>query len=206
MNRKRMKPSIGEIESALKRLERAVAGYRKNDYCLKLWSQFIRLRDGNRCVACHASKGLSAHHIVRKSLFSEARYQTGNGITLCNPWHSEPHKTFNAKPDLGLPMDAQRGEKLDLATELFHLLLYDARDRGMLRDDFYYLSEKILQKFKFAQGIDPRLQFPGGPVEQVYLIWRQTPRQMINALLGANGISLPNDFMQSSPLTIFYSE
>jgi hypothetical protein len=103
-------------------------------------------------------------------------------------------------------MDAQGGEKRDLATELFGLLLFDARDRGMLRDDFYNLTEQIIQKFKFAQGIDHSLVFPGGPIEQAYLVWKQTPRHVLKALLGANGISLPNDFIQSSPLTIFYSE
>ena len=76
----------------------------------------------------------------------------------------------------------------------------------MLRNDFYHLTELILQKFKVAQSIDPTLQFPGGPLEQAYLIWRQTPRSMLNALLEANGFSLPNDFIQLSPITIFFDE
>jgi hypothetical protein len=143
---------------------------------------------------------------MRKSLFSEGRYQTGNGITLCKKCHYEPHSAFNAKPDLDRPMDEQGGENLDLATALFRLLLFDAKDRGMLRDDFYYLTELILQKFKVAQGIDPMLEFPGGPVEQAYLIWRQTPRHMLNALLEANGFSLPDDFIQLGPATLFFDK
>jgi len=103
-------------------------------------------------------------------------------------------------------MDDQGGENLNLAMELFHLLLFDARDRGMLRDDFYYLTELMLQKFKVAQSIDPFLQFPGRPLEQAYLIWRQTPRKMVNALLEANGFSLPDDFIQRGPLTLFFEE
>ena len=76
----------------------------------------------------------------------------------------------------------------------------------MLRDDFYYLTDLILKKFKVAQSIDPFLEFPAGPLEQAYLIWRQTPRGMLNALLNANGFSLPNDFIQLGEATIFFED
>jgi hypothetical protein len=82
----------------------------------------------------------------------------------------------------------------------------DGNERGMLRDDFYYLTELILQKFKVAQSIDPFLEFPGGPLEQAYLIWRQTPRGMLNAILNANGYSLPDDFIQLGGVTLFFDE
>ena len=71
------------IDAALLRLENALAKNRSERYCFSLWSRFVRMRDGSKCVACHATSGLSAHHIFRKSFLREARLQTGNGITLC---------------------------------------------------------------------------------------------------------------------------
>src|SRR5690349_8596450 len=93
------------IEQGLSRLRRVVTTGRSLVTCLRLWSEFIRLRDGNRCVACHETKNLSAHHICRKSFFREARFLTGNGITLCRTCHKEVHAGFNGKPDMSLPMD-----------------------------------------------------------------------------------------------------
>jgi hypothetical protein len=100
-------------------------------------------------------------------------------------------------------MDAEGGEKIELLTALYKVLLTDARSRGALRDDFYYLSEQLLQKFKLFQSIDPMLPFPGTRLEQAYLIWRQTPRGMMQAILSANGFTLPPDFIQQGELTVF---
>jgi len=205
-HRKRRKLSWREqTMRAHRKLENAVLGGVSDQYRLRLWSAFIRARDGNRCVRCHSRKRkLSAHHILRKTFWDEGRYQTGNGITLCSKCHREAHKNFNGKPNLDLPMDAEGGENIDLMMEMYWLLLNDARDREILCDEFYFLSERILQSFKRAQTIEPTLQFPGGPLEQAYLIWRQTPRSMLKALLGANGIELPDDFIQLGGVTLFF--
>jgi hypothetical protein len=199
-----MPPLLAKTETALQKLHRATAGKKSIPYCLRLWSCFVRLRDGNRCVVCHTRYDLFAHHILRKSFLIEARFQTGNGITLCGSCHRDAHEHFNRKPDLGLPMDAQGGEKIDLLTELFGRLLSDAGERKLLRDDFYFLSDQVLQKFKMLQGFDCTTHFPGNRLEQALLIWRQCPRNTLKAILKANGFVLPEDFIQTSGITVFY--
>lgn len=188
---------IDEIELSQQKLVNAVMGERSDRYCRRLWSEFIRTRDGNRCVVCHGTKQLAAHHIVRKSFFPQARLQRGNGITLCADCHKRPHEGFNGKPNTQQPMDAEGGDNNDLITEYFGLLLNDATERGMLRDDFYFIHARVLQSFKELQGLKPHLKFPGTPLEEAYLIWRQTPPGLLNALLEANGLSRgPDDYIQ----------
>src|SRR5688500_18920342 len=112
-----MTPSIDEIEVAHNRLVNAVMRQRSERYCLRLWSEFIRIRDGRRCIVCHSINNLSAHHVLRKTFFAQARLQRGNGITLCEDCHREPHKVFNGRPDMRQPMDAEGGDDNDLVME-----------------------------------------------------------------------------------------
>jgi len=193
-----------KLERALQRLNDAIARGRSVPYCRSLWSQFVRLRDGGRCVVCHDDNGVAAHHIVRKSLLAEAHLQTGNGISLCRSCHKQPHEVFNRRPNLDLPMDAEGGEDIELLNEFFWRLLGDARERNLLRDDFYFLSDRALQTFKLAQGFDPGTPFPGMRLEQAYLIWRQTPRGVLNAILSTNGFALPSNFIQQGELTVWF--
>jgi len=154
---------------------------------------------------CHAKGDLFAHHILRKSLLVEARLQTGNGITLCRACHSEPHEGFNRRPNLALPMDAENGEKIELLTDCFDLLLSDARTRGTLRDDFYFLDDQVLAKCKMLQDFDPFTPVPGYRLEQAVLIWKQSPKNVRDAILKANGFLLPDNFLiPSGSAVIFY--
>lgn len=118
----------------------------------------------------------------------DARYETGNGITLCSRCHREAHAGFNGRPDLNQPMDAEGGEKIELMMDLYGTLMSDAAERGILRDDYYFLSDNVLGRFKMFQGYDPYTPFPGTRLEQAYSIWRQTPKGMRDAILQANGI------------------
>jgi len=195
---------VDAIEEALRRLKMAIEGGRSTKYCLALWSRFIRLRDGQRCVICYQDEGLSAHHIVRKSFMPEAQLQTGNGICLCGTCHKEPHQAFNRRPDLNLPMDTEGGEQIELLTAFYKALLIDARSRNVLRDDFYNFTDQLLQKFKLFQSIEPLLPFPGMRLEQAYLIWRQTSRGMLQAIFLANGFTLPHGCIQQGELTVFF--
>jgi hypothetical protein len=199
---------IAPMEVALQSLQRATLKGRGLDYCLRAWSSFIRLRDGNRCIVCHNRRGLAAHHIVRKSLMDEARLQTGNGITLCPQCHREPHQAFNRKPNLNLPMDAEGGEDIELLWSYFCILIDDARDRSLLhREDFYYFSDQLLMKFKLFQSLDYDLPIPGTRLEQAALIWRQTSRCTMNAILEANGFPpVPRDFIQTGPIAVMYDD
>ena len=84
-------------------------------------------------------------------------------------------------------MDAQGGEKIDILAELYGVLAENARRRGILRDDYYHVSEKILAIFKLLQNHDQFTVFPGCQLEQAYTIWRHAPRSMLNAVFEANG-------------------
>jgi hypothetical protein len=194
-------------ERALSNLQRAVSRGRSRTHCLRTWSHFIRIRDGEQCVVCGGCSELTAHHIVRKSFMEEARFQTGNGITLCKDCHREPHRVFNRRPNLQLPMDAQGGENIELLFSYYCTLADDATNRGLLhRDDFYFFGDQLLAKFRLFQSIEWDVSFPGTRLEQAALIWRQTPRCTMNALLEANGFPpVRPDFIQIGPVAVGYT-
>jgi hypothetical protein len=199
------------IEAALARLESAIACNSSRLRCLRLWSEFVRLRDGHRCVDCHSRERLSAHHICRKSLLAGAQFETGNGITLCRDCHKEAHGGFNGRPDLSLPVDSQGGEKLELMERFYSILLDDAVERGLLRDEFYFLGDNVLGTFKKIQGFNLSTMFPGSRLEQAYLILSECEEALRNAVAKANGFSagaealLPGGIMlcfDDSPATV----
>ncbi len=103
-------------------------------------------------------------------------------------------------------MDAEGGENIELMLSYFCTLIDDANNRSLLlREDFYHFTDQLLAKFKLFQSIDPGLRFPGTQLEQAALIWRQTPRAMLNAILRANGFSLPQDLIQIGPIAVGYT-
>lgn len=181
---------IVAIQAKLERLAQAIAFGLNRARCLRRWSEFVRERDGNRCVDCHSTRNLSAHHICRKVFLPEAEYQTGNGITLCRECHREVHAGFNRRPDLLEPMDAQGGEKLRYIERLYCILDQDAVERGLLRPGFYDLDEQVLAKFKLFQGFAADAPFPGPAVRQAYLIWAQTSLEVRRALAEKNGVPM----------------
>jgi hypothetical protein len=160
------------------------------------------MRDGARCVLCGDVEGISAHHICRKSFMVVAEFETGNGISLCRSCHREVHFGFNGRPDLTLPMDAQGGEKIDTMEDLYGRLLDDAGRQGLLCDEFYFLSDITLEKFKMFQGFEPDTLFEGCRLQQAYWIWRQCPRNAAAAILDANGCEMtPGPFGPGVTLT-----
>jgi hypothetical protein len=199
-------PDIGVIISKLERLQRAVAEGLSRNRCLLRWSEFIRERDGHRCVDCHSRNHLSAHHICRKSFLSASQFETGNGITLCSGCHREMHIGFNAKPNLSLPVDAQGGEKLSLMERLYSILTDDAVERGLMRDDFYFLSDELLASFKRMQGYDPATYFPGSRVEQAYLILAECEFGIRRAMVEAEGVPIPDRPLLPGGLYLVFPE
>jgi hypothetical protein len=195
--------SVANVEAALARLDAAVTGDASDQRCRRRWSEFIRIRDDNRCVDCHSRHRLSAHHICRKSFLPEAKYQTGNGITLCWDCHRQTHQGFNGRPDLSTPMDLQGGEKIRIIERLYCILADDAKERGRLQDDLYFLSDQVLAKFKLLQGFDWATPFPGSRVEQAYLIWAQAPLDRLG-IAEANGFPMINGpILPGSVLVVF---
>ena len=185
-------PDISAIEAKLIKLQAALSGDLPRERRLRRWSEFIRERDGHRCVDCHSRRRLSAHHICRKSFLAEPQFETGNGITLCSACHREVHRGFNARPDLSLPVDAQGGEKLAAMERLYSILTDDAVERGLMRDEFYFLSDELLASFKRMQGYDPATYFPGSRIEQAYLILAEGELGMRRAMAEANGVPMTN--------------
>jgi hypothetical protein len=122
-----------------------------------------------------------------------ARFDTGNGITLCNDCHREAHAGLNGLADLSLPMDAQGGEKIEIMERLYSILAADATERGILRDDFYFVSDDVLGRFKMFQGFGYFTPFPGFRLEQAFLIWAQMPQNLRRALLLAVGVEMANE-------------
>jgi hypothetical protein len=82
-------------------------------------------------------------------------------------------------------MDAEGGEKIDAMERLYAILAQDAKERGILRDDFYYLSDDVLARFKLFQGFDYDAPFPGTRLQQAFLIWSAPPQHMLRAEITA---------------------
>lgn len=152
---------------------------------LRRWSTVVRSRDGYKCVLCGSADSPSAHHICRKSFLDEARFLTGNGITLCGACHRRIHAGFNGKPDLSEPMDAQGGEKIETLAYLYAELAEHQR-RSVLPTSFFFLSASVLGKFRMFQSYDHYHPFEGPPVAQAAAIWAKAPASMIEALIRAS--------------------
>ena len=99
-------------------------------------------------------------------------------------------------------MDYQGGDNIDLIETFFDALVTDAKQRELLCDEYYFVSDSALRTFKRFQCINPDLEFPGYRIEQAHLIWRQTSRAVLRWLLEANGATLPPDLIQTGPFTI----
>lgn len=52
----------------------------------KLWSKKVKELAGQQCEICHETKGLSAHHIQPRKIYS-TRWFVPNGICLCKDCH-----------------------------------------------------------------------------------------------------------------------
>jgi hypothetical protein len=196
---------IEMISIKLGKLHAALAAGLSRERCLRLWSEFIRERDGHRCVDCHARRRLSAHHICRKSLLMAAEFETGNGITLCPSCHKEMHEGFNGRPNLGLPVDAQNGEKLHKMERLYSILTDDAVERGLMREEFYFLSDEVITCFKRMQGYDGTI-FPGARIEQAYLILAECEHGIRRSMLEANDAPMPDRPLLPGGMYLVFSE
>jgi hypothetical protein len=190
----------------LGRLQAALAAGLSRERCLRRWSEFIRERDGHRCVDCHSRLRLSAHHICRKSLIAATQFETGNGITLCSNCHREMHEGFNGRPDLAQPVDAQGGEKLQKMERLYSILTDDAVERGLTHEEFYFLSDNTLASFKKMQGYPIATYFPGARVEQAYLILAECELKIRQSTVELDGMPMPNKPLLPGGLFLVFPE
>lgn len=160
------------------RLESAIQRGRSDKWCLTLWRKFILARDGHKCIACGNPEHLHAHHIFRRASLPVLRFQTGNGITLCERCHRIPHEIWNGRPLRGEPLNWRGGEDLDMIVDAYFALELDGRDRGVLRDDFYFISDEALAGFRGIQGLPPETLASENKVLRITkarMIWEGAP-------------------------------
>lgn len=55
-------------------------------YCKELWSEYVKERDGRKCVICGEEKFLNAHHLITAKC-QHTRFETDCGISLCPKCH-----------------------------------------------------------------------------------------------------------------------
>lgn len=170
---------LEEIQKRKLALVAAMEKGRSHKWVLRLWSQFIRARDLYRCVCCHSSDRIQAHHVIRKTLYPQGAFDTGNGVTLCYECHRRVHAEFNGKPDLSLPLGAEQGDDQDEWTFLFGLLREDAARRGLAEDEFYHLGDHILEFSVRCQGYEEVYEMTmRGEMSRIrfaHEIWRLMP-------------------------------
>lgn len=58
----------------------------------KIWKRNVLKRDNYICQKCGNTNNLVVHHIKPFATDKEARFDTNNGITLCQTCHKEAHK------------------------------------------------------------------------------------------------------------------
>lgn len=145
-------PWLQELEASLRAFEHAYVCQRSRTTCLRLWSRFVRTRDGHRCVLCQSNRHVNAHHIVRKCVIPIAEFDTGNGISLCRECHRATHAVWNGRPRPNEPLNARDGDDQDVMVDLFHSLHKSAELRGLDADRYYRLSDAVLNLFKSYQG------------------------------------------------------
>jgi hypothetical protein len=128
--------------------------------------------------------------VFRRTLLPHARYETGNGITLCYPCHKIAHEGFNGRPDLSLPIGAQGGDDQDEVAFYYLKLLESAEAFGLDHDEFYAFSNEMLSFFVKVQGFE-HLYWKVQDMEitgllMAYNIWFRAPEAMSLAILKAN--------------------
>ncbi|HCF3155263.1 TPA: HNH endonuclease [Pseudomonas aeruginosa] len=181
-------PAIESLEAARAALMQAVASQRSERWCLTLWGRFIRMRDGYRCVHCESRQKIQAHHIFRRTTFPDGKYELGNGITLCNECHRSLHAQFNGRSLKDEPLNARGGDDQDEMAYLYGRLEVDADDRGLDKEHFYFISDRMLEYFVEMQGYEPLLQdVQVGAISRIHFahaIWWSMPERFYETVYG----------------------
>ncbi|OMJ31734.1 endonuclease [Sphingomonas sp. Sph1(2015)] len=175
-------------------LERAIAGGRSVGWLHRLWSRFVKTRDGDRCLNCGQKDGIQAHHVMRRTLVPFAGLELGNGISLCRPCHKLVHAMFNGRPNPALPMGAAQGDDQEEWSFLFGILMDDATKRGLVHDELYFLSDELLHFSVAYQGYEPLLEAVAdgefSRLRFMHEIWRAMPEHFYVDLASELGAEL----------------
>lgn len=181
-------PDANHLEATRAALARAIGLQRSERWCLTLWGRFIRMRDGYRCVHCESKHKIQAHHIFRRTTFPDGKFELGNGITLCHECHKSLHAQFNGRPLEGELLNERGGDDQDEMAYLYGRLEVDADDRGLDKERFYFISDRMLEFFIAMQGYEPLLQdVQAGTTSRIHFahaIWRSMPEKFYEAVYG----------------------
>jgi hypothetical protein len=92
-----------------------------------------------------------------------------------------PHAQFNGAADLSLPLGAQGGDDQDEIAFLYGALWEDAERRGVDQNEFYFISDAMLDFFIAAQGYRHYLDLVrDGSMSRIRMaheIWRNMPEE-----------------------------
>ncbi len=167
-------------------LVNAIGKKRSGKWLLRLWSEFIKARDGFRCLCCGTASRIQAHHVIRKVRCPWATLELGNGITLCLKCHKQVHAEFNQKPNVLSPLGAEQGDDQDEWAFLFGLLRDDCVARELEEEEFYYLSDTFLNFSISYQGyVELRDSVLYGHLSRIrfaHEIWRLMPERFYSDL------------------------
>jgi hypothetical protein len=156
-------------------------------WLLRLWSRFIKARDGFRCLCCESTEQIQAHHIIRKTLYPWSALDLGNGITLCRACHKRVHAEFNRRPDVSLPLGAEQGDDQDEWAFLFGSLVDDAQSRGLPENEFYFLSDCVLEFSFKCQGYKDLygsvMRNERSRISFAHEIWRMMPENFYTTVV-----------------------
>lgn len=185
-----MRPDRLDLIDKQMRLILALRRGRSDSWCLKLWSRFIKARDGYQCVVCRSGDRVQAHHIFRRSVYPYGWFQPGNGITLCHECHERQHSTFNGRPDIRLPVDAEGGDNLEDSLVYFDCLIRSAHAQGLDHNEFYYIDDHMLFFFMRLQQCEHMCKFVRcGEYSRLRIaheVWRRSPPGVLAALIRAD--------------------
>lgn len=195
--------NIQRIEHHLEKLNKSIVENRSKYTTTRIWSEYVKIRDGNKCLKCFSRQKIEAHHIFRKCFQEQAKFYTGNGISLCKECHKEIHKKFNRKP-ISEIMNADGGDDPDYITENFFYLFRDAKKIFNTQeiDRYYRIEEELLEKSKYYQGIDIQ-KIPHGPrIQQAFWLWRQCPPKALKELMANEGLVIDPPFEEGVTIVI----
>jgi len=97
------------------------------------------------------------------------------------------HADFNQRPDRSLPMGAKQGDDQDEWSFLFGILMDDAVRRSLSQNEFYHISDAVLDFSVSYQGYVGLLKaVEAGEISRLrfmHEIWRAMPEHFYKDLV-----------------------
>ena len=108
---------------------------------------------------------------------------------MCRFCHRKVHLDFNQKPNPYLPLGPSQGDDQNEWSFLFGMLMDDANRRNLPHNEFYYLSDEVLNFSVSYQGYTELLEsVESGTLTRLrfmHEIWRAMPEPFYSDLAEA---------------------